>query len=300
MSWKEEYPFASNYWESPEGKIHYVDERPEDPEAPVVVMVHGNPTWSFFYRRVIAQLRATHRCIVPDHLGCGLSDKPAEGSYTLSAHIKRLQGLLRHLGVGKAGLIVHDWGGPIGLGAFLLPGEESEVGSAPLELERVTILNTSGWYSEDVPGRILLCRLPVLGEWIVRGLNGFAWPATWMAVKRKLPSVVKEGFLHPYGSWGDRVAVARFVQDIPRRKEDPAWPVLHELEANLPATLGGLPVQIIWGMQDFCFHAGYFQKWKLLLPGAEVHPLEEAGHYLLEDESERCLELIGSFWAAEE
>ena len=112
------YPFASNFYEAREGRIHYLDEG----TGPVVVMVHGNPTWSFLYRDLIRELRADHRCIAIDHLGCGLSDKPASGTYRLEAHLANLAGLLDHLGVTRFSLVVHDWGGPIGLGACAAMG----------------------------------------------------------------------------------------------------------------------------------------------------------------------------------
>lgn len=296
MSWRSEYPFQSNYWESPYGKIHYLDEGPEpsvgDAPVPVVVMVHGNPTWSFFYRNVVARLRGRVRCIVPDHLGCGLSDKPQQAPYTLATHIQNLQGLLAHLGIKRAGLIVHDWGGPIGVGSFLLDETASSLsGTQPPVLEKLAVLNTAPGYSIDVPKRILLCRAPVLGELLVRGLNGFAWPATWMSVETPLSPQVKSGFLHPYGNWHDRIATHRFVRDIPRSEHDPAWPVLKEIHDRFPR-LREVPSAIYWGMQDFCFHRDFYQAWCEVLPDALRHPYEHAGHYLLEDAREQIVPLL--------
>lgn len=296
MSWREQYPFESNYWESQYGKIHYLDEGPkvgqDGGEVPVVVMVHGNPTWSFFYRNVVALLRDRVRCIVPDHLGCGLSDKPQQAPYTLATHIRNLQGLLASLGIQKASLIVHDWGGPIGVGSFLLDETSRTVqGAQAPVLEKLAVLNTAPGYSADVPKRILLCRAPVVGELLVRGFNGFAWPATWMSVEKPLSKETKEGFLYPYGNWRDRIATHRFVRDIPRSSQDPAWAVLHEIEERLPK-LGQVPAAIYWGLKDFCFHKGYYQAWCKALPHAQRHPYEQAGHYLLEDAGNQILPLL--------
>jgi pimeloyl-ACP methyl ester carboxylesterase len=162
--------------------MSYLDEGSGD-EA--VVMVHGNPTWSFYYRNLVLGLRGKMRCIVPDHLGCGLSDKPQDFNYTLGEHIRNLRGLLDSLNLRKIHLIVHDWGGPIGLGTAL---------ARPEQLGRVVILNTAAFADTVVPWRIRLCRAPVIGEWLVRGLNGFAWPATWMSVTRPLAPDVKTRF----------------------------------------------------------------------------------------------------------
>jgi pimeloyl-ACP methyl ester carboxylesterase len=297
MSWRTSYPFESHYWDSPYGKIHYLDEGPRvlpnGESAPVVVMVHGNPTWSFFYRNVVMRLRDRCRCIVPDHLGCGLSDKPQDAPYTLATHIQNLQGLLRNLQISKAGLIVHDWGGPIGTGSFLLDETATSLrGMGGLQLENLAVLNTSPGYSADVPWRILLCRTKYVGEWLVRGCNGFAGPASWMSVVRPLSKPVKDGFLYPYRNWNDRVAVYRFVRDIPRQPSDPAWAVLHEIGERIPLLNGKIPANLYWGMKDFCFHEGYLRYWQEKLPAATSHTYADAGHYLLEDRGEKILPLL--------
>ncbi|HVT74541.1 MAG TPA: alpha/beta fold hydrolase, partial [Lacunisphaera sp.] len=164
------YPFEPRRYDTGRGAMSYLDEgRGEE----AVVMVHGNPTWSFFYRHLVLGLRERIRCIVPDHLGCGLSDKPQDFNYTLREHVANLRRLLDSLRLRRIHLVVHDWGGPIGLGAVLPRAER---------LDRVVILNTAAFADTRIPWRIRLCRTPLLGEWLVRGANGFAWPATRMAV----------------------------------------------------------------------------------------------------------------------
>jgi cis-3-alkyl-4-acyloxetan-2-one decarboxylase len=279
-SWlRAEYPFAPKRFATPAGTLSYLDEGQGD-EA--VVMVHGNPTWSYFYRNVVRALSPRIRCIVPDHLGCGLSDKPQDWDYTLPNHIANLRALLDSLKLRRIHLIVHDWGGPIGLGALLPQADK---------LGRVVILNTAAFADTVIPARIRFCRFPLLGELVVRGSNGFAWPATWMAVAKPLPDEVKRGFLFPYDSWANRIATHRFVVDIPSGKGTASDAALAQIEQALPE-LKNHPVQILWGGQDFCFNRHYFERWWTLLPLAQADYLETAGHYLLEDEKDRCLEIV--------
>lgn len=267
---KEIYPFTQRRHETPAGIMSYIDEGAGD-EA--VLMVHGNPTWSFFYRNVVLALRGRMRCIVPDHLGCGLSDKPQDWAYTLPNHIRNLRNLVERLGLKRVHLIVHDWGGPIGLGTML-----------PLQdvLGHVVILNTAAFADTVIPARIRFCRIPVIGELAVRGLNGFAWPATWMAVTKPLPAAVKAGFVFPYDSWANRIATHRFVVDIPTGQGTASDQALAEIEARLPL-LKSKSVRILWGGKDFCFNRHYYDRWCDLLPNAHSNYLSEAGHYLLED-----------------
>ena len=276
------YPFEPKRFDTGRGELSYLDEGAGD-EA--VVMVHGNPTWSFYYRNLVLGLRGKVRCIVPDHLGCGLSDKPQDFNYTLGEHIKNLRALLDSLNLRKVHLIVHDWGGPIGLGAAL---------TRPEQLGRVVILNTAAFADTVVPWRIRLCRVPWLGEWLVRGLNGFAWPATWMAVAQPLSRDVKRGFLYPYDNWANRIATHRFVVDIPMGGGRASDLALTDLESKL-TILRDRPVRILWGGQDFCFNRHYYNRWKVLLPGADADYIESAGHYVLEDAGQQCLQEINGF-----
>ncbi len=269
------YPFEPKRFDTRRGMMSYLDEG-QGNEA--VVMVHGNPTWSFFYRNIVLGLRGKMRCIVPDHLGCGLSDKPQDFDYTLSEHIGNLRGLLDSLELTKIHLVVHDWGGPIGLGTAL---------RRPEQLGRVVILNTAAFADTVVPWRIRLCRAPLVGELLVRGLNGFAWPATTMAVTNPLPADVKRGYLYPYDSWANRIATHRFVVDIPSGKDRPSDLALAEVERQLPL-LRARAVRILWGGRDFCFNRHYYDRWRQLLPEAEAELLPAAGHYVLEDAADHC------------
>jgi pimeloyl-ACP methyl ester carboxylesterase len=161
----------------------------------------------------------------------------------------------------------------------------------PGTLASVTILNTAAFADTVIPWRIRFCRVPVIGELAVRGFNGFAWPATWMAVTKPLPAPVKAGFLFPYDSWANRIATHRFVRDIPRGIGAPNDLALAKIESALPS-LAAHRVQLVWGAHDFCFNRHYFERWQGMLPKAESVYLESAGHYLIEDEQAAVVERI--------
>ncbi len=248
-------------------------------------MLHGNPTWSFFYRGLIDAFKGEYRCIVPDHIGCGYSDKPQDYPYTLGQHIENIEKLLEHLSIDRFTLVLHDWGGAIGSGVAV---------RHPESVEKMVIMNTAAFHLKRIPFTISLCRLPVFGEWIVRRLNAFAAPATIMATAKGLSDEVKKQYLKPYDSWENRIAIARFVQDIPLEKEHCSYPLLKEIEEKLPR-LNHIPKLLCWGMKDFCFSPHFLAKWQHIFPDAETEEFEEAGHYLLEDEPERVKKRIASF-----
>ena len=213
------------------------------------LFLHGNPTWSFFYRNLIQSLSGDFRCIAPDHLGCGLSDKPdiLDFNYDLQGHADNLQELICHLNLEKFNLVVHDWGGAIGLTALRENFQR---------INKLVLLNTASFTSNDVPKRIKFCRMPVIGEFFVRHLNGFAGPATWMATTKKLPSEIKSGFLLPYNDWTSRIAIWHFVRDIPLGKNHPSFSNLLKTEKALHK-LKDIPKIACWGMKDFVFMKGF-------------------------------------------
>ncbi|XOF33042.1 MAG: alpha/beta fold hydrolase [Candidatus Electrothrix sp. YB6] len=265
-----EYPFTPQAFRTTDGHcLSYLDEG----SGPAVVMAHGNPSWSYLYRNVVTGLKTNYRCIVPDHLGCGLSDKPQSWPYRLQNHIDNFTALLDHLSIKRCVLIVHDWGGAIGMGW---------AGQYPERVAGLVLLNTAAFRSIQLALRIAVCRWPFLGALLVRGLNGFAWPATFMAVRKKMRPEIKAGFLAPYNSWANRVAVHGFVRDIPMRPGHPSWDTLVQVETSL-ARLQGKPMLICWGGQDFCFNRSFYAEWQRRFPQAESHYFQKAGHYVLED-----------------
>lgn len=283
-NWRSEYPFESHHLDVGDGvRMHYLDEGPRSDEA--VLMLHGNPTWSFYYRNVVLALRDRLRCIVPDHVGMGLSDKPARYPYQLARRIGDVQQLVEHLGLKRIHLIVHDWGGAIGMGVATRAADRTG---------RIVILNTAAFPDACIPQRIAVCRWPFLGALLVRGLNGFAGPAVKMAVTRPLAPAVREGYLAPYDSWAHRVAVHQFVRDIPMTEDHPSRAILQQIGIDL-AWLKAKPVLIGWGGKDFCFNDHFFERWKQFLPHAETEHYPDAGHYVLEDARERLIPRIAEF-----
>lgn len=277
------YPFTPKGMEINGQRLSYLDQG----QGPVLVMLHGNPSWSYLYRNLVLRLQDRFRIIVPDHMGCGLSDKPREYAYTLRTHIDNLTILLERLGIETCTLVVHDWGGAIGMGWA--------VDHVP-QVEKICVFNTAAFLSSRIPRRIALCRIPLLGKVIVQGLNGFAWPATWMAVTKKMTKEVAAGFLYPYDSWAHRIATHAFVRDIPLKKTHRSWQELARIDERL-ALLAAKPMLICWGGRDFCFNDHFYQEWQRRFPGAESHYFPEAGHYILEDAFAQVAPLVEDFFA---
>jgi cis-3-alkyl-4-acyloxetan-2-one decarboxylase len=280
-----EYPFSSHFATIDGHRLHYLDEG----TGPVIVMVHGNPTWSYYYRHLVTLLSRTNRVIAVDHLGCGLSDKPQNYPYQLKNHIDNLQALLTQLQITSYSMIVHDWGGAIGLGV---------AGKTPQALEKLVILNTAAFRSQRIPWRIQLCRWPFIGKLLVRGLNGFAGPAVFMAVTRRLRPEVAQAYLAPYDCWDNRVAVDGFVRDIPLNSTHPSYETLARVEEGLQALADrDIPVLVCWGGRDFCFNDHFYHEWQRRFPHAQCHYFKEAGHYVLEDALPVIRPLLEDFFA---
>jgi len=285
-SWRELYPFAAHFLPLDGARYHYLDEGRGAP----LLLVHGNPTWSFHWRNLIAELRGDYRLVAPDHVGCGLSDKPQEYPYRLEQHIDNLARLVTALDLRGATLVAQDWGGPIGLGAVL---------RMPERFGRLVLLNTAAFRSRRIPWRIRICRTPGLGPLLVRGLNGFSLSALRMAVARpkRLTAAVRAGYLAPYDSWANRIAIERFVADIPLRPSHPSYAALMEIEHGLPS-LSGMPTLLIWGMRDWCFTPHFLTRFQEFFPAAQTHELSDAGHWALEDAPELVIPLVRQFLAS--
>lgn len=275
---KKEYPFKQNTLEIDNNiNLNYVDEGSGDP----ILMLHGNPTWSFFYRNLIKKYSNTNRVIAPDHIGMGLSSKPQNYNYSLENHIQNIIKLIEHLSLKNITLVVHDWGGAIGYGVAT---------RRPELVKHIITLNTGAFTSKRIPFTISICKIPVLGEWLVREFNLFAWPATFMAPAKKLPEIVKKGFLLPYDSYSNRIATAHFVKDIPLNETHQSYETLYNIERSLLNL--ECKITLIWGLKDFCFTKHFLKRFQYFFPKANTYELKKAGHYLLEDELERVIEII--------
>jgi cis-3-alkyl-4-acyloxetan-2-one decarboxylase len=277
-----EYPFKSNFIKVKAHNYHYVDEG-EGEET--LLMVHGNLSWSFMYRNLIREFSKKYRVIAPDHLGCGLSDKPQDFPYRLETHIDNLESLVFSLKLEKVTLIVHDWGAAIGMGLAV---------RHPDKVARLIILNSTAFSTTWLPLRLSILRIPWLNNKLIRNFNFYLNASLQLSSRKALPSIVKKGFKYPYQTYNDRIAILRFVQDIPIDPEHVSFEVLLEIEHGL-WMFREAPVYMIWGMCDWCFSQRYLRRWQLYYPQAQVLKLDNAGHYLLEDECDKAIATIKDF-----
>lgn len=283
------YPFKSNYKEIRGIKYHYIDEGSGKP----VLMIHGNPTWSFYFRSLLKELPPDFRAIAPDHIGCGLSGKPdaSDYDYRLKSRVEDIELFLGHLKLNcKITLILHDWGGMIGM-AYAVRNPE--------KISSIVILNSAAFFPPGgkmkIPLRLRIIRnIAPFANIAVLGFNLFAKGALYMASYKGLSKDVKAGLIAPYNSWKNRIATLKFVQDIPLCEKDPSYDIARQVEGSLHS-LSEIPMLICWGRHDFVFTENYFAEWKKRFPGAETHLFENAGHYVLEDEPEKISFIIKDF-----
>ena len=269
--------------------MHYLEGGKNNAE--MVIMIHGNPSWSFYYRHLFTALCGKYHCIVPDHIGMGLSDKPNDGEYsfTLKQRVDDLDALLSSLEVDKdLTLIVHDWGGMIGL---------AYATRYPDRIKRLVISNTAGFHipaGKQIPWQLKLSRTPVIGSLLIQGLNMFCRGAVNQCVTRKaMSSDISAAYLAPYDNWQNRLSVLRFVEDIPLDKNHVSYDLVDQVDKNLHQ-FSRLPILICWGLHDFVFDKDFLNEWKHRMPDAEYHEYD-AGHYLLEDAGEEVIPVIQDF-----
>jgi len=284
------FPFAPHYMDIGGFRCHYIDEGRGEP----VVMVHGNPTWSFYYRRLIAALSPSCRAIALDHIGCGLSEKPPADryEYTLARRVSDFTDFVDRLHLQeKVTLVAHDWGGMIAMAWAV---------RRPERIRRLILFNTAAFMppgGKPIPARLRLIRkVKCLSTPLVLGANLFARSALFMATRKPLPPQVREGLIAPYDSWRNRIATLRFVFDIPLGRADAAYRLVRSVEDHLDA-LGHVPMLICWGAHDFVFDRDYFNEWRRRFPKAQSHYFPDAGHYVLEDEADRIVALVKDFIA---
>ncbi len=284
------YPFQGKFLTIGPHRLHYLDEGQGDP----VVMVHGNPTWSFYYRNLALRLRDRYRVVVPDHIGCGLSDKPDDTrySYTLRQRVDDLAALLDHLGLReRVTLVVHDWGGMIGM---------AWASRFPERVARLVIMNTAAFpmpAAKKFPFGLWLARNTALGALLVRGCNAFSLGASFVGCKvNPLPARLRKAYRAPYNSWANRIATLRFVQDIPLKEGDPGYEIVADCARGLHR-FAKLPIFIAWGERDFVFSNEFLDVWLEHFPSAELHRFPAHGHYILEDAAAELLPAIDAFLA---
>ena len=281
------YPFVGSYLNLDGIAMHYLDEGEGEP----VVMLHGNPTWSYYYRNLVLGLREKCRVIVPDHVGCGLSDKPDDQhyEYSLQRRVADLEALVEHCQItGSHTLVMHDWGGMIGMLYAV---------RHPERIKRLVILNTAAFHlpaTKRLPPSLWLCRHTPLDDWLVRRSGLFCRLVLRWGCRRGMPAAVRAGYLAPCDCAADRLAHLRFVRDIPLYPQDKSYGLVSEVQEGL-ARFQATPAVILWGERDFVFDHHFLAEWRRRLPAAEVQVFPQAGHLVLEDAGEEILPIIRRF-----
>jgi pimeloyl-ACP methyl ester carboxylesterase len=279
------FPFEPRYLPASHARLHYVDEGPRD--APPLLFAHGNPTWSYLWRRQIADLSEQgHRCVAFDHMGFGRSDKPPHLSvYTLRAHIDNALALLDALDLRDVVLVAHDWGGPIGLGAMLERRER---------LRALVLMNTWAWELPSfLPPFIREFRTEGLGEILGLGGNLFVESIPGGMARRDTDPVMMEAYRAPFPDYWSRAGTLAFQREIPLTERDRSARLMGSIHERLPEL--DVPVLLVWGLRDRVFQPVFLEQWRELFPEARTVEIEDAGHFLVEDRPEAVTEAIAEF-----
>ncbi len=279
------FPFAPRFLNTGDLNMHYVDEGPSD--GPTLLFAHGNPTWSYYWRRPVAELSAKgHRCIAFDHMGFGRSQKPSQlAAYSLERHVANTLALIDALDLHDVTLIAHDWGGPIGLGAMLERRER---------LRGLVLMNTWAWELPSfLPPFLREFRTEGLGEILALGGNLFVESIPGGMHRRDSDPVMMEAYRAPFPDYWSRAGTLAFQRDIPLTERDRSAPVMAGIQERLPSL--AVPVMLVWGMRDRVFQPMFLDQWREMLPAAEAVELHDAGHYLVEDRPEAITEALDGF-----
>lgn len=271
------FPFESRWFNSKVGQVHYVDEG----SGPPILMLHGNPTWSFLYRGIIIRLKKHFRCIAMDYPGFGLSPHPPVYRYTAAEHAEVVTQLVRELGLSELTIMGQDWGGPIGMRVAL---------DDPGRLRALVMGNTWYW-----PATTLSMQLfsKVMSSGIIQrqifNKNMFVERMMPLGVKHKLAPEVMDHYRGPLGTLDSRAGVAEFPKEIINAER---W--LREIEANVPFELGRLPLLLVWGMHDLAFTPGFMKHFRDDFESVSIVRLE-AKHYIQEDAPAEIAAAIKAF-----
>lgn len=271
---RQEYPFNSHYINLPMGKMHYIDEGQGDP----IVMVHGNPGWSFEFRDIIKELSKTNRCIAPDHIGFGLSDKPADWSYLPEKQAENFEKLMDSLNLNNITIIVNDWGGPIGLSYAI---------KHPEKIKRIVLLNTWLWSVKGDPHFEKFSNMmgKGVGKFMIKHFNLFGKKVVKMAVadKHKLTRHIHKHYYkhldkpsHRKGSYvfpGQIIGSSEWLEKLWQQKDK----------------ISSIPTTIIWGEKDIAFKQKELDKWLATMKNNTLIKLSNVGHYPQEESPETLI-----------
>ena len=276
------FPFEPRYLEAGDVRIHYVDEGPRD--APTLLFVHGNPTWSYMWREQVGALsQRGRRCVAFDHMGFGRSDKPPHlARYSLQTHIEHARRLVDELDLTDVTLVAHDWGGPIGFGAMLDRVDR---------LSSAVLINTWAWELPSfVPPFIREFRTDGLGEILVLGGNLFVESIPGGMANRVTEPVMMDAYRAPFPDYWSRVGMLAFQRDIPFTERDRSAALMGSIHERLQSL--DIPVTLVWGMRDPVFQPVFMDQWRELFPDARVIELEDAAHFVPEDRPDALTEVL--------
>ncbi len=276
------FPFEPRYLSVGDVRLHYVDEGPGD--APPLLFVHGNPTWSYLWRKPLAELPAQgRRCVAFDHMGFGRSDKPAHlGPYTLQTHIDNALALIDELDLRDVVLVAHDWGGPIGLGAMLERADR---------LRGLVLMNTWAWELPSfLPPFVREFRTEGLGEILALGGNLFVESIPGGMARRDTDPVMMEAYRSPFPDYWSRVGALAFQRDIPLTERDRSAALMGTIHERLQQL--DVPLTHVWGMRDRVFQPVFLDQWRELFPEAKVVELADAAHFVPEDRPDAVVEAL--------
>ena len=279
------FPYEPHFVDAGEIRLHYVDEGP--PDAPPLLFVHGNPTWSYLWRQPIAVLSARgHRCVAFDHMGFGRSDKPPQlSAYSLERHIENAIALIDALDLSDVTLVGHDWGGPIGLGALLERRDR---------LRALVLMNTWAWELPSfLPPFLREFRTEGLGEILALGGNLFVESIPGGMRRRDADPLMMEAYRAPFPDYWSRAGTLAFQREIPLTERDRSAPLMASIQERLPDLR--LPVLLVWGMRDPVFQPVFLEQWRELFPKAETVELDDASHFLVEDSPDAVTAAIEGF-----
>lgn len=277
---RNEYPFESRFFPAEGGKLHYVDEGQGEP----IVMVHGNPTWSFLYRHLIKGLSKKYRCVAVDHLGFGLSDKPLDWSYLPEDHARNLEKLIDTLGLKDITLVIQDWGGPIGM---------SYAVSHPENVKRLVIMNTWAWSVKGIfhYESFSWFMSSFIGRFLIERFNFFAGPFMKVVFgdKSKLPKPIHDQYKNAFPTPEERRPCWKFPQAIIGSSQ---W--LGHTSDRLEK-VRSKPALLLWGMKDIAFRQQELKRWEGILDNKKVIRLENTGHFVQEELKSDLVPMVEEF-----
>ena len=277
---RKEFPFKSHFFETNVGKLHYVDEGEGDP----IVMVHGNPGWSFEYRNVIKEMKSTNRCISHDCIGFGLSDKPYEFDYLPKSQANLFEEFLESLDLQNVTLVVNDWGGPIGFNYAI---------KHPDRINKIVILNTMMWSVKGDPHFEKFSKFmgKGIGKWMIKNFNFFGKAVVKKAVgdKKKLDKNTHRHYYKHLSTPKERKGSWIFPGQIIGSSEwlDSLW--------NQRDQIADIPVSIVWGMKDIAFRPQELDRFLDVWPNAKVTKLSDVGHFPQEENPEAVIQALRDY-----